>query len=387
MNVPRLPREHKIEALDQIHGHGLLPGLEILGPVHGQPLLHLTQFSHTRIAHRIGTMIGLEHRSVDRAVDRFGHRPGNETPDQHVDLHLFGLQLQPLAVEAIAVWVVRVHIQYIDVDQVGFVDRGRPGSCVGKAHGDGGGAGKQTAHHVQTFVRLDMGLVPGHGSGERLVRVDHQPGGAVRTAGRAHGYGIRSHRLLIDGYATGFGDGAGPLFSQQLRDGALEAVKQDMPEHVSRDHVFAGQGQNVQLHRVGVFQGILGNARSIGFDVGAGSGLQVSFVAGVKVVPQPQPMHQVVLLGGVGPVDAPCNAPVVGNRALYDLPGVLGHRVAKSKRGVGIRLAHDVGHTPDIALYLCFPGRQPGTAQQQGTDQRDQNKWLGHTGSPCIIQV
>ena len=106
----------KIKTRKGLHAQCIAPLFEVVGLAHSQPLLDLPYFAHARITHRVSAVIGAQYRPVHRAQPLFGHRPRNKTGEFDVDGDIARFQRSPLAIEAIAHWVVGVDIQYVDID-------------------------------------------------------------------------------------------------------------------------------------------------------------------------------------------------------------------------------------------------------------------------------
>ena len=83
----------EIEAGNMLEGNRRLPFFEIARGAHGQPLLNLPNFVDAGVAHRVGTVVRLHHRAVNRAIARFVHRPGKPAPQQYFDRDVELLQL------------------------------------------------------------------------------------------------------------------------------------------------------------------------------------------------------------------------------------------------------------------------------------------------------
>ena len=83
----------EIEAGNMLEGDRRLPFFEIARGAHGQPLLNLPDFVDAGVAHRVGTVVRLHHRAVNRAIARFVHRPGKPAPQQYFDRDVELLQL------------------------------------------------------------------------------------------------------------------------------------------------------------------------------------------------------------------------------------------------------------------------------------------------------
>ncbi len=126
---------------------------------------------HGRIAHGIDPVIRAHGGAIDRPEQFPFHGPVQAAEEFDIQGGLPHFQVQPLAVEAILVGIAGIYVEYKDIHQIRMVDREGPAQIPVVAQNDHRAAGEETARGVHRFA-VDMGLVPRHRPGPRLVGVD-----------------------------------------------------------------------------------------------------------------------------------------------------------------------------------------------------------------------
>ena len=141
-DVPFFVSIGEVETGKGLHRHRFSPLGKVSGPIHAIPLLNLSQFSHTGITNRIGSMLSAQYRTVFRGQNFTAHRPRQEPPQGELYIDFVALQITPFAIQPVLVLVVRINLQYINIYQVGAIYRSPPSYIFSKANADGWTAGE-----------------------------------------------------------------------------------------------------------------------------------------------------------------------------------------------------------------------------------------------------
>ena len=160
-----------------LHAERLLPLREVGRAGQAVIFLHHAHLVRAAIMDRIGAALVDDHWALHGAVHRLGDRQ-HERPDLHVQPHACRLQRQGFSVEAI-MRSVRLHRQFIDIDQIGPVDRVGPSEMLVMSQHRIRDTGERRAGEIPPRARMNDQFVPRHRPLPRLVRIGHNSGEAV----------------------------------------------------------------------------------------------------------------------------------------------------------------------------------------------------------------
>ena len=318
-------------------------------------MLDLPDLSHPGIAHGIGASVGLQNWPVLREQNVARRRPPERPPEVDANFGHPFFEVAPFAVEQILALIVGIERQRIDVDEIGLVDRVGPAQMPVVSMQHERCAGKETAGHMPAFLAAHHGLPPGDGPGERLVRIDEEPGRAVGRARRADrdGIGADGQRRLrrqerIDTFLGKAARLADPPFENR-RQRFVETVKKWRLEHEAGGDVLAGQRQETGHHPVRVEDRVVIDAVRIGLDHAPYFGAEVVFVARVDRCPHPHQVNEIVadrrLLALHG-----CELAACGNGDFLDCCVVVfGMGEADPERGIRVSRPENMWYTPFVA--------------------------------------
>ena len=180
-DVPLLVGIDVVDARQRLQPHRILPLVEVARLVEAEILHQLAHFVHAGIADGEDAVIGLEHRALRGKEHVAMERPDQRTEQLHANGRVVLLEIAPLAVEQILVVVRRIDGQPIDVRKIRRIDRVRPAQMFVVAMQHERRARKHAARDMPAFAGLQHDLVPGDRPGIRLMRIDQQPGCAVRA--------------------------------------------------------------------------------------------------------------------------------------------------------------------------------------------------------------
>ena len=194
----------RLIAIDEVGGRDVHPredGLELfeigrlVEPVIG---IELAEIADPAIADRKEAVVVPDHRAVDAAIDRTpnGQRDGAEL-DRQGDRRRF--EVAPFAADPVSAFVL-AHLQPIDIDHVGRVDRIGPAEVLVMPEKREGAAGEIRARIMPAFLALDDQFVPRHAAAPGLVTVRNENGRAARFfGGHREGVGTGQGAVLAPG--------------------------------------------------------------------------------------------------------------------------------------------------------------------------------------------
>ena len=158
-----------VERGDGIDLHRRHPAVKIRGAVHRIPLFDLADLVHAGIADGVIAMIGAHDRPMTRPPHITRHRPADRSENTDRQARRAMLEIEPFAVEAVA---IALGLQHIDVRQVRLVDRMGPAEIGIEAVQDKRRPGEGRAGHVPAIFGVQARLIPGHRPFKGLVRID-----------------------------------------------------------------------------------------------------------------------------------------------------------------------------------------------------------------------
>ena len=362
-NVPGLVGIDVIDARQCQKPHRVQPFLQRCRPVQGVILHELPCLAHARIAHGIGAVFGLQHRSVVGELDLALGVPLERAEQLDPDGGRRDVHVPPRAVQPVLVCIVRVHLKHIDVRQIGLVHRIGPAQVLVVPVQDDRCPGKHAACDVEAFFAFQPRLIPGNGPGIGLVRIDQQAGMPIRRAGRGHGKAVRPDRIgrLVrpqKGIVRPQRDLLRPCLGEQFLEGLVEPVEERRLEHEARDHVPAGHRQHPVPHLPGVFRSPQIGSRRIAFcNLANMAGQGVIFC--VQRRPDAEQVDEVIRHRRIHALVSGQITARGHHHFLKRCPVILRLRIGQAERHIAVPRPINMRHTPRIAndLHIKIRGR------------------------------
>ena len=240
-------------------------------------------------------MIGLQHRALSGVKHLPVYGPDQRPPDLHAYFGIALLKIMPFSIELVLIGVGGVDGQFVNVNQIGFIDCVGPAKMLVVAVQHEGRPGEKTAGHIPALVALEHRLIPRDRPRIRLMGINQKAGCAIGRARRSYRHGIGPHRnglvrdqkgvLAFQGKRR---DSIAILRTVQLKQNPVEPIEEGCLEDKSGGYVLAGEWQRALYYLVLMKGRVVIHAVGICFQDLSHICRQVALIFGIDRFPYPQ---------------------------------------------------------------------------------------------------